>query len=316
MIKAILVLKSNGSCRYYRIYDEQWGTEEKNVEVISYITAVTSIISEFGERSPESIEFGNNEIMCEAKGDYILTIVTEKGRYENLVERVKKNFRDNFQPLEIIQENPTWIEDEEFREKEREGIYRFMRNLNLIINKRTLLGRIGIKQQIKEEPMEKPLVISDVDLLITVDTGQPVFLMLTLSLPYDATLFTAFMSAILDLGNSIGLGELTKLESENLVIYVKRIQKAFAVVITQNKLYKTAYKRFAEFIANVCNDWLRKDGMDVDEAFQVFEERKQFEEIIKMVIDTDTWEKHLIKEWEREYAELLTIEHEVRSNLS
>ncbi len=316
MIKAILVLKTNGSCRYYRIYDEHWGTEEKNVEVISYITAVTSIISEFGEKSPESIEFGDNEIVCEAKGDYILTIVKEKKKFGNLVERVKKNFRENFQPLEIIQENSAWIEDDEFREKEREGIYRFMRNLNLIINKRTILGRMGGKQSAKEDSIDKPLVISDVDLLITIDTGQPVFLMLTLSLPYDATLFTAFMSAILDLGNAIGLGELTKLESENIVIYVKRIKKAFAVVITQNKQYKVAYKRFAEFIANVCNDWLMRDGMDVDEAFQVFEERKQFEEIIKMVIDTETWEKHLIKEWEREYAQLMTIEHEVRSNIT
>ena len=87
MIKAILVLKTNGSCRYYRIYDEKWGVEEKNVEVISYITAVTSIISEFGEKSPESIEFGDNEIVCEAKGEYILTIVKEKGKFENLVGR-------------------------------------------------------------------------------------------------------------------------------------------------------------------------------------------------------------------------------------
>ena len=316
MIKAILVLKANGSCRYYRIYDEKWGSEEKNVEIISYITAVTSIISEFGEKSPQSIEFGDNEIVCEAKGEYILTIVKEKGKHENLAERVKNNFRNNFQPLQVLKENHAWIEDEEFLEKEKERIYRFMRNLNLIINKRTLIGR-SLKEEIKEEEFtDKPFVISDVDLLITIDTGQPVFLMLTLTLPYDATLFTAFMAAILDLGKSIGLGELTKLESEHLIIYVKRIQKAFAVVITQNKKHKMAYRRFAEFIANLCNDWLRKDDMEIDEAFQVFEERKQFEDMIKLIIDTDTWEKHLIKEWEREYAQLMTIEQELRSTLA
>jgi hypothetical protein len=316
LIKAILVLKTNGSCRYYRIYDEKWGTEEKNVEVISYITAVTSIISEFGEKSPESIEFGDNEIVCEAKGEYILTIVKEKGKYENLTERVKNNFRDNFQPLQVLQENIAWIEDEEFLENEKERIYHFMRNLNLIINKRTLVERNAKSVPVEKDLIDRPLVISDVDLLITIDTGQPVFLMLTLTLPYDATLFTAFMAAILDLGNSIGLGELTKLESKNLIIYVKRIQKAFAVIITQNKEHRTTYKRFAEFIANLCNDWLRKDDMEIDEVFQVFEERKQFEDMIKLIIDTDTWEKHLIKEWEREYAQMMTLEQEVRSSLS
>ncbi|MHA1398059.1 MAG: hypothetical protein ACTSSF_10215, partial [Candidatus Heimdallarchaeaceae archaeon] len=299
MIKAILVLKTNGSCRYYRIYDKQWGSEEKNMEVVSYITAVTSIIGEFGEKSPKIIEFGNNEIVCETKGEYILTIVREKGKSEPLVKRVKRNFKENFHPLEIMKENSPF-EDEEFLKKERDGIYKFMRNLNLIINKRTIAEKKNREKQKEEEEEIEPLVIRDVDLLITIETGQPVFLLLTLTLPYDATLFTAFMSAILDLGQSIGLGELTKIESENLVIYIKKIKKAFAVVITQNKEQKIAYKRFAEFVVNLCNDWLNKEGKGIDETFQIFEERKQFEEIIKMMIDTDTWEKHLIKEWERE----------------
>jgi hypothetical protein len=317
LIKAILVLKTNGSCRYYRIYDEEWGSPERNMEVVSYITAVTSIIGEFGEKSPSCIEFGNNEIICEAKGGYILTIVKEKGTHESLVKRVKKNFRDNFKPLEILTETPHWIEDDDFLKEEREGIYRFMRNLNLIINIKTTEreNKIRTSPQPPTEKIDRPLVISDLDLLITVDTGQPVFLLLTLSLPYDATLFTAFMSAILDLGTSIGLGELTKLESEKIVIYVQKIQKAFAVVITQNKKHRDAYRRFTEFIADLCNDWINKDDIGIDEAFQIFEERSQFEEIIKLVIDTDTWEKHMIKEWEREYAELMVIEQEVRTSL-
>jgi hypothetical protein len=308
LIKAVLVLKTSGSCRYYRIYDEQWSAEEKNVEVVSYITAVTSIIGEFGEKSPKLIEFGNNEIVCEAKGEYILTIVKEKGTFESLVTRVKKNFQDNFQPLEIIMETEHWIEDDEFLEKEREGIYHFMRNLNLIINKRTILSqrKKAVKTE-EEDDLEKPLLIQDVDMLITLESGQPVFLMLTLSLPYDATLITAFMSAVLDLGKSIGLGELKVLESENLIIYVQKIEKAFTVVISQNKNYRAVYRRFAEFVADLCNDWLYEEGIEIDEAFQIFEEKKHFEEIIKILIDTDTWEKHLIKEWERDYAEHLRI---------
>ncbi|MBY8999991.1 MAG: hypothetical protein KGD64_03675 [Candidatus Heimdallarchaeota archaeon] len=316
MIKAILVLKTNGSCRYYKIYDEQWGTEEKNMEVVSYITAVTSIISEFGEKSPELIEFGDNEIVCEAKGEYILTIVKDKGKFDRLAERVKKNFRDNFQPLERFTENPFWIEDDEFLAEERAGIYKFMRNLNLIINVRTLQENTEIKRVLDDPYTDKPLVIRDVDLLITIETGQPVFLMLTLTLPYDATLFTAFMSAILDLGTSIGLGELSKIESKNLVLYVKKIGKAFAVVITYNKESMVAYKRFTEFIADLCDNWLNKEGIEIDEAFQIFEERTQFEQILKMVIDTETWEKHMIKEWEREYAQLRTIEQDMRSSLT
>jgi len=146
-------------------------------------------------------------------------------------------------------------------------------------------------------------------MLITLESGQPVFLMLTLSLPYDATLITAFMSAVLDLGKSIGLGELKVLESENLIIYVQKIEKAFTVVITQKKEHRTAYRRFAGFVADLCNDWLYKEGIEIDEAFQIFEERKHFEETIKMLIDTDTWEKHLIKEWERDYAEHQRIEN-------
>lgn len=309
MIKAVLVLKSSGSCRYYRIYDETWATEEKNVEVISYITAVTSIIGEFGESSPKLIEFGNNEIVCEKKSDYILTIVKEKGTFESLVKRVKKNFQDNFQPLEMMKESEYWIEDEEFLEKEREGIYFFMRNLNLIINKRTILSGKKIIKQDDDNSIDKPLVIQDVDLLITLESGQPVFLMLTLSLPYDATLITAFMSAVLDLGKSIGLGELKTLESENIIVYVQKIKKAFTVVITQKKEHRTAYRRFASFVADLCNDWLYREGIDIDEAFQIWEERRQFEETIKLLIDTDTWEKHLIKEWEREYAEEQSIEN-------
>jgi len=310
LIKAVLVLKTSGSCRYYRIYDKQWSAEEKNVEVISYITAVTSIIGEFGETSPKLIEFGNNEIVCEAKGEYILTIVKEKGTFESLVTRVKKNFQDNFQPLEVIKESTPWIEDEDFLEKEREGIYHFMRNLNLIINKRTIISQRKKPVVIDvEDDLEKPLLIQDVDMLITLESGQPVFLMLTLSLPYDATLITAFMSAVLDLGKSIGLGELKLLESENLIIYVQKIEKAFTVVITQNKNYRSVYRRFAEFVADLCNDWLYKEGIEIDEAFQIFEEKKHFEEIIKILIDTDTWEKHLIKEWERDYAEHQRIEN-------
>jgi len=316
LIKAILVLKTNGSCRYYRIYDEKWGTEEKNMEVISYITAVTSIIGEFGEKSPELIEFGDNEIVCEAKGEYILTIVKNKGKFDRLSERVKKNFRDNFQPLQRITESPFWIEDDNFRIKEREGIYKFMRNLNLIINVRTHQNGTEEKKVIEDKYKDNPLVIRDVDLLITIETGQPVFLMLTLTLPYDATLFTAFMSAILDLGTSIGLGELNKIESKNLIMYVKKIGKAFAVVITHNKESMVAYERFTEFIADLCDNWLNKEGIEIDEAFQVFEERNQFEQILKMVIDTETWEKHMIKEWEREYAQLRTIEQDMRSSLT
>ena len=309
MIKAVLVLKTSGSCRYYRIYDEQWSAEEKNVEVVSYITAVTSIIGEFGETSPKLIEFGNNEIVCEAKGDYILTIVKEKGTYESLVTRVKKNFQKNFQPLKIIKESNSWIEDEEFLEKEREGIYHFMRNLNLIINRRTIISQKEEVEIEEDDYLETPLLIQDVDMLITLESGQPVFLMLTLSLPYDATLITAFMSAVLDLGKSLGLGELRILESENLIIYVQKIEKAFTVVISQRKENRSIYKRFAEFVADLCNDWLFTEGIEIDEAFQIFEEKRHFEEIIKMLIDTDTWEKHLIKEWERDYAEHQRIEN-------
>ena len=302
-------MKTSGSCRYYRIYDKKWDTEEKNVEVISYITAVTSIIGEFGESSPKLIEFGDNEIVCETKGEYILTIVKEQGTYESLVKRVKKNFQDNFHPLEVMKESNPWLEDDEFLEKEREGIYYFMRNLNLIINRRTILSERKIIRKEDNDTFEQPLVIQDVDLLITLETGQPVFLMLTLSLPYDATLITAFMSAVLDLGKSIGLGELKTLESENIIVYVQKIKKAFTVVITQKKEHRSAYRRFASFVADLCNDWLYKEGIEIDEAFQIFEERRNFEETIKMLVDSDTWEKHLIKEWEREYAEEISIEN-------
>ncbi|GAH19034.1 unnamed protein product, partial [marine sediment metagenome] len=30
----------------------------------------------------------------------------------------------------------------------------------------------------------------------------------------------------------------------------------------------------------------------------------------------ETWEKHMIKEWEREYTQLRTIEQELRSSLT
>ena len=77
------------------------------------------------------------------------------------------------------------------------------------------------------------------------------------------------MSAVLDLGKSIGLGELKVLESENLIIYVQKIEKAFTVVISQNKDYRAVYRRFAEFVADLCNDWLYKEGIEMSYVVEI-----------------------------------------------
>lgn len=307
MVKAILILKKSGSCRYYRVYNDEWRKDDIQVGIVSYLTAITSIITELGETSPKNLEFEDFDIICETKNDYILAIVKDQHTKQSVVKRVKNEFKSNFRPLVNEDDLNSLLAEESFLLKEQKYISRFARHLNLIINKRVNL-ETEIAVESKDEDSDV-LLISDVDLLIATSSGQPVYMMTTLLLPYDAVLFSSFVSAILDLGQLIGIGKLKKIEGEKLTIFFKVIQKAFAIVITQNKNQKKAYQRFAEFVAEVCNDWLSFDSDGIEGAFEIFENRKQFEQMLQIILDSETWEKHLIKEQEREIIAVQTIEN-------
>ncbi|MHA1303226.1 MAG: hypothetical protein ACTSQE_02835 [Candidatus Heimdallarchaeaceae archaeon] len=307
MIRAILILTKTGSCKFYRINETSWSSRERKAGLVGFVCALTSITMELGEESPIKILFGENEIIYRTKGDYILAIVKERG-YTKLVTRVEKAFEEHFFTLK---QNPTLngiTDNEEAKKEERKNISNFARHLNLIVNKKTNKRARKIKEKEKKrETKTNPLVLKDLDLLITNETGQPIYLLLTQSLPYDAVLLVAFISAILDMGQQFGLGGLTEIESRNLVLYIEKIQKAFTIVITQNKDQRNSYQRFARFVANLCNDWLNKMGKSVNEIFNIIEERLNFENMLKLMLETETWEKHIIKQQEIKALEELEI---------
>ncbi len=309
MIKVIFLQTAVGSCKYYRVYDHKW-RNDGGIEVISYLSAVTSLFNEMGETQPVKIEFGENEILYTKKGNYILGIVTEKGKSESLQKKVKRIFREKFDVEKILKVKKTgeiWA-DEEMLVEEAKEINIFMRTLNLIINRKTNLEEEEEEEEEEEDEKEiYPLEIKDVDLLMTTDTGQPVYLLLTLLLPYDATLLVAFISAILDLGKAYGFGELKRLEGRNLVVYINRVSNALAIVISNNKKNVEEYKQFTTFITTTCGEWLEGLGKSVEEAFRIYQERVNFENMLKVVISSETWEKHEQREKEREMIETLKV---------
>jgi len=293
LIKAILILKRNGSCRFYRIYHETWSNREIKAALISFISAVTTLTTELGEKMPKKVIFGENEVIYEAVNDYFLVIVKKKDYYSRVVNKVVKIFLQQFAWVKSSSVNDI-MEDKKKLEYERKQVSNFARSLNLVVNKRTNIERIKVGNE--EISTSFGLVLKDLDILIANEDGQPLYLLMTQSLPYDAVLLVAFISAILNMSQQYGLGDLTEIESEHIIVLIRKIEKAFTIVLTTNKEKIKAYQIFTEFLSNFSNEWIKENENKAIEIFQDYNKRIEFEEVLKLAIDTETWEKHIIKQ--------------------
>ncbi|UJG42952.1 MAG: hypothetical protein K9W46_11310 [Candidatus Heimdallarchaeum endolithica] len=293
LIKAIMILKRNGSCRFYRIYHETWSNREIKAALISFISAVTTLTSELGEKIPKKVIFGDNEVFYEPVNDYFLVIVKKRDYYSSIIKKVVKIFRQQFANIKCNSVNDM-IEDVKIKEYERKLVSNFARSLNLIVNKRTNIERIKVGNE--EIISSFGLVLKDLDILIANEDGQPLYLLMTQSLPYDAVLLVAFISAILNMSQQYGLGDLTEIESEHIIVLIRKIEKAFTIVLTTNKEKIRAYQIFTEFLSNFSNEWIKENENKAIEIFQDYKKKIEFEEVLKLAIDTETWEKHIIKQ--------------------
>ncbi|MHA1867000.1 MAG: hypothetical protein ACTSXD_02965 [Candidatus Heimdallarchaeaceae archaeon] len=293
LIKAIMILKRNGSCRFYRIYHETWANREIKAALISFISAVTTLTTELGEKIPKKVIFGDNEVFYEPINDYFLVIVKKRDYYSSIIKKVVKIFHQQFANIKCNSVNDM-IEDVKIKEYERKQVSNFARSLNLIVNKRTNIERIKVGNE--EIITSFGLVLKDLDILIANEDGQPLYLLMTQSLPYDAVLLVAFISAILNMSQQYGLGDLTEIESEHIIVLIRKIEKAFTIVLTTNKEKIRAYQIFTEFLSNFSNEWIKENENKAIEIFQDYKKKIEFEEVLKLAIDTETWEKHIIKQ--------------------
>ena len=77
---------------------------------------------------------------------------------------------------------------------------------------------------------------------------------------------------------------------------IRKIEKAFTIVLTTNKEKIRAYQIFTEFLSNFSNEWIKENENKAIEIFQDYKKKIEFEEVLKLAIDTETWEKHIIKQ--------------------
>jgi len=124
--------------------------------------------------------------------------------------------------------------------------------------------------------------------------------MLSLNLLYEPTIFISFISAIQDLGKKLDLGLITQIEGTNITIFIRTLEKVFGILITYNAKSYLIYQRFLDFATTICDNWLKTNNIEVNNARELFEKRKEIEEQIKLLVDSDSWEIHQIKEKERE----------------
>ncbi|MHA1873731.1 MAG: hypothetical protein ACTSVB_06410, partial [Candidatus Heimdallarchaeaceae archaeon] len=276
-----------------RIYHETWANREIKAALISFISAVTTLTTELGEKIPKKVLFGDNEVFYEPINDYFLVIVKKRDYYSSIIKKVVKIFRQQFANIKCNSVNDM-IEDVKIKEYERKQASNFARSLNLIVNKRTNIERIKVGNE--EIITSFGLVLKDLDILIANEDGQPLYLLMTQSLPYDAVLLVAFISAILNMSQQYGLGDLTEIESEHIIVLIRKIEKAFTIVLTTNKEKVRAYQIFTEFLSNFSNEWIKENENKAIEIFQDYKKKIEFEEVLKLAIDTETWEKHIIKQ--------------------
>ncbi len=319
LIKAVFILTKIGSCRFYRIMEPKWESNEISSVITSLVSALASITTEIGDEIPKRVLFGGNEITYSIKGKFVLAIINE-GEDNVVINSIIRAFSNIFpEKQDSGYENELRIDDVENIKEKKDNRYigKFASILNLIVNKRT--NKLEIIEDIKtknknknknknkENEKDHPLMLKDLDLLIMNETGQPIYLMLTQSLPYDAVLLAAFISAILEMGNNYGLGEITVIEGEKIIIYIEKIKRAFTIVITTNKKEKQAYRKFVGFVSNLCNEWIEEQGTEIEDVFEIREQRENFENMLKIIIDSETWERHIIKQNEIELLDRAVI---------
>jgi len=149
--------------------------KEKNVFCARRIfTAITTTVSEFGDIAPRSIYLDNGNFIHYSKTNkYVLGTVSDKDTPRSYLKQIDKLFNKNFGMFcNHTQEKELLVEDDEdCIKKEKKAIKSFFRSLNLIVGKKNVLSREDHHKEIECD--FEPLMISDVDLLISSINGQP-----------------------------------------------------------------------------------------------------------------------------------------------
>ncbi len=298
-VKAVILLEKDGSCKFYRVYNENWN-EEKRLGIVSYVTAITSMFTEMGDDIPKRIVLEKNEVICEEKNGKIIAVIIDKRNGEHLVQNTVDLFEEMFEGTKELED--TFILNQENKEEEKNSIKEFSRKLNLIINKRTNQGE---ERKPKERKMmlkkDVPIMIQDVDILIMTDSGQPLFIMKTSILPFDSVLVTAFIAAIMDVGEQYRIGQVRIIEGEKVKMIIEKNKKIITLIIKEKKLDRGEdLIKLSRIILSMTEQWIEEQGLKEEELQEMVEGRNKLEEMIKMLIETETWEKHEMRERERE----------------
>jgi len=284
-----------------------WLKNSSSSGLEGFFTAITSIISEFNEDAPIKVEFGDNDqvVYCHVD-DYILGIACSIDHEVSQLKRIQNAFKRRFKS--ICKKTPvdssliTELLSDNRDQEEKYAIVSFAKYLKRVVNKQNIpRERTPSKKILSNSPV--PLVIRDVDLLIASNTGQPIYFMQTLSLLYEPTILASFIAAIQDLGNALGVGKIKRILGKNIDIFIVQLKKAFAFVLTLKSSSPEPYRRFATFISHFCNNWLDEKDIEIDEALSIYEHRSEFERFLQLIVESDAWETHKIKEKEREIIE-------------
>ncbi|MHA1685115.1 MAG: hypothetical protein ACTSYD_01780 [Candidatus Heimdallarchaeaceae archaeon] len=307
MLKCVFVQKTSGSSLYFNCFYTPWSKNSSISGLEGFFTAVTSIISEFNEVAPVKVEFGENDqvVYCHAD-DYILGIVCSIDHELSQLKRIQNAFKRRFKSIckkDMLDPAPiTELLTEKRDQEEKRAIISFAKYLKRVTSKQNIQKTESISTKIfSVAPF--PLVIRDVDLLIASNTGQPIYFMQTLSLLYEPTILASFIAAIQDLGDALGVGTIKRIVGKNIDIFIVQLKKAFAFVLTLKSSSSESYRRFATFISHFCNSWLDERGIEIDEALSIYEHRYEFESFLQLIVESDAWETHKIKEREREIVE-------------
>lgn len=274
-----------------------------------YFSAITALVFEFNENAPLRVEFGDeDQIIYYHTSQYILGIVCTRDYKKSHLYNIQAAFKRRFSHLCQSSSNTS---DELISEflvteceiKEKKQINSFDRYLNQRFEIQNKYRSDGALQHTQNDT-PGPLVISNVDLLIASSTGQPIYFMQTLTLLYEPSILASFIAAIQDLGKALGIGTIKRIVAEKIDIFIAQLKKAFAFVLTLRNGYPaSAYRRFASFVANFCNNWLEEKKIEMDEALSIYDNRNEFESFLQLIIESDSWHIHKIKEREREIVE-------------
>jgi len=105
---------------------------------------------------------------------------------------------------------------------------------------------------------------------------------------YEPTIFISLISAIQELDKNLGLGLISEINGKNFVVYIKTSENLLSILIIKSiKKYYVAYQQFLGFASAICENWLEQYDIPPDAVGELFEKRKEIEDLIKLLVDAD-----------------------------